>query len=114
MKNSEIHIGTLIKEKIVEIGLSDAEFGRRINTTRQNAQAILKRKTVDTDLLFRISKALNFDFFKYFQTEDQQKSVDNLKERKTKILLQIELSSDQEEKVLTMIMGKEFISFLKK
>lgn len=76
MEAREIHIGNLIKNKVKEIGLSDAEFGRRINTTRQNAQNIYERKSIDTLMLVDISNALSYDFFSCFQNSVKQSEFD--------------------------------------
>ena len=59
----EIHIGKLIKTKLDESDISVVRFAKAINTTRENAYGIFKRKSIDTELLLRISKVLNYNFF---------------------------------------------------
>lgn len=59
----EIHIGKVIKEKVNESQLSVIKFAFIINTTRENVYGIFKRKSIDTELLIKISKALNYNFF---------------------------------------------------
>lgn len=61
-----IHIGSLINTKLEESGLSKSEFARRINTSPQNVQGILKRASIDTESLLIISKVLDHDFFQYY------------------------------------------------
>lgn len=58
-----LHIGELIRKKLAELGMTKSEFARRINTSPQNVYGILKRESIDTTLLHRISKVLDFDFF---------------------------------------------------
>jgi len=57
-----IHIGSIISSKIVESGINRSELARRINKSRQNIDSIVKRKSLDVDLLISISKALSFNF----------------------------------------------------
>ncbi len=65
----ELHIGEIIEERLKEVGMTKSEFARRINRARQNINDILRRKSVDTDLLFEISKALSYNFFKVYDLE---------------------------------------------
>ncbi|MFH2142880.1 MAG: hypothetical protein ABIJ97_10685 [Bacteroidota bacterium] len=67
----------MVKEK----GLSVTEFGKRINTHRRNVYDIFKRESVDTELLQKISKVLEHDFFKYYNQGDNNELLvigDNL------------------------------------
>jgi len=57
------HLGQAIEQRLNELGMTKAEFGRRINTTRQNVALILKKPSLDTELLWRIGIALKKDFF---------------------------------------------------
>ncbi len=59
----KIHIGNLIDEKIKERGITKAEFGRRICTSRQNISTLLKKESLDASLLYKISIILDFNFF---------------------------------------------------
>lgn len=61
-----LHIGEKIREKARERRIGPSELGRMINTSKQNIYSIFKRKTVDTDLLHKLSEALQFDFFSYY------------------------------------------------
>jgi plasmid maintenance system antidote protein VapI len=61
-----VHIGKLIGKKIKEIGMSKSELSRRINVTPQNTHYILGKNSIDTDLLLRISRALDYDFFQHY------------------------------------------------
>ncbi|MCK4661867.1 MAG: helix-turn-helix transcriptional regulator [Bacteroidales bacterium] len=70
-------MGIIIKQRVDELGISKAEFARRINTTSQNIYGIFKRKSIDTNLLIKISQVLNHNFFQYFTS-----SVIKVKEEK--------------------------------
>jgi plasmid maintenance system antidote protein VapI len=69
LKSPSYHLGNSILNKIEERGLTKSEFGRLINVERQNVQHILSRKSMDTALLSKISKALEHDFFKELSNE---------------------------------------------
>jgi len=51
-----------------------SEFARRINSSRENAYSIFKRKSIDTDLLQTVSTVLGHDFFGKIQ-ESSRKST---------------------------------------
>lgn len=72
-----IHIGKLIKEKAKSKRLSQEAIGKMINTTKQNVGNIFRRKSIDTDLLLKISEALEFNFFEYYYNEEPLKSMRN-------------------------------------
>jgi transcriptional regulator with XRE-family HTH domain len=74
-----MHIGKLIKLRIIQLGISKAEFARRINKTPQNINDILLRSSVDTALLAIIGNVLGYNFFKVFS--DYQKALEELKEK---------------------------------
>ena len=71
----EIHIGAKIKEKANELKMRSTDLAHAINTTRQNVNTIYKRKSIDTDQLLAISKALNFNFFNLYQEEFKKMST---------------------------------------
>ncbi len=59
------HIGEKIKERAKELRIGTTELAKLVNTSKQNIYGIYKRESIDTTLLYKISKALNFDFFTY-------------------------------------------------
>ncbi|MDR0754301.1 MAG: helix-turn-helix domain-containing protein [Prevotellaceae bacterium] len=71
MNKNEIHIGNIIRQKVNQSSLSVAEFAKRINKTRENVYDIFKRSSIDTELLSQISKVLNYDFFKHFNSKEK-------------------------------------------
>ena len=64
-----VHIGEKIKIRARELRIGPTELGKLINTSKQNIYGIFKRKTVDTWLLQKLSDALEFNFFTYYQSE---------------------------------------------
>ena len=58
----DIHIGTLIQEKLAEKAMTKTEFANRINRERSTVYDIFDRKSIDTELLIDVSKALGYDF----------------------------------------------------
>ena len=58
-----IHIGHRIQEEIKNQGRTITWFAQHICCTRENVYDIFKRTNIDTELLSRISKVLNHNFF---------------------------------------------------
>lgn len=61
-----MHIGKIIRQHLEEKGMTKSEFARRTGTSPQNIYGIFRRKSIDTDLLRKISIVLEFDFFTYY------------------------------------------------
>lgn len=59
-----IHIGNLIYEELKRQERNPTWLAKKINCERTNVYYILKQKSINTDLLERISIALGVDFFK--------------------------------------------------
>ncbi len=66
-----VHVGSLVKLRLVQLGMTKAEFARRINKTPQNIHDLLTRESMDTKLLMTISEVLNYNFFKAFMPENK-------------------------------------------
>lgn len=71
-KKKELHIGSLIKAQLEEQEISQSEFGRMMDITRQLVHDILKRKHIDSELLLKISLVLDVDFFESLSGEYQR------------------------------------------
>lgn len=61
-----VHIGQKISERLQNLGVSKTELARKIDTSRENIYGILSRESIDTMLLSKISAALEFNFFQYY------------------------------------------------
>jgi len=58
-----LHLGQEIRKVLKKRKIKVVDFARTINTDRNNVYDIYRRKSIDTDLLIKISDALNHDFF---------------------------------------------------
>lgn len=118
----QVHIGRIIEERLREVGMKKSELARRINKARQNINDILNRKSMDTELLYSISVALDYDFFQHYVMElnnsdvisepggEYSKLRDNINEvEKNLMLAEKDLENCQNETRLQ----KEIIQLLK-
>lgn len=64
-----IHVGSIIKKKFDELGLSVSWFAKELCCDRTNVYSIFKRESIDTSLLVKISTILNHDFFSYYSRD---------------------------------------------
>jgi len=64
-----LHIGKLIREELHRQERTVSWFARKLFCDRTNVYDIFQRKSIDTELLLRISVILNHDFFKYYTDE---------------------------------------------
>ncbi len=58
-----IHIGNEIREEMVRQERTPAWLARKINCERPNVYYIFSQPSINTEMLMRISLALNRDFF---------------------------------------------------
>lgn len=61
-----LHIGELIQEELHRQERTVSWFARKLFCDRTNVYNIFQRKSIDTELLLRISLILNHNFFKYY------------------------------------------------
>ena len=64
-----LHIGQKIQEIAKQHRISTTMLAEMVSTSRQNMRMIFQRKSMDTDLLVRISKVLKHNFFQYYNEE---------------------------------------------
>lgn len=62
-REDKFHIGHRIKAVFDQKDLSVSEFARQIHCERTNVYTIFNRPSIDIDLLARISKVLEYNFF---------------------------------------------------
>jgi len=68
MENTQdIHIGNIVKEKLAAEKRSVAWLAEKVYKDPSNLRKILKKKSMDIDLLQRISKALHHNFLNYYK-----------------------------------------------
>ena len=75
-----IHLGQLIKTELERQERTPTWLAKKINCDRTNISRIFERKSIDTDLLSRISTALNRNFF-----EDLSQQQTNICDKSTTI-----------------------------
>lgn len=70
-----LHIGKLIKLKLLEQQKSVVWLARELSCSRTNVYKILGKYSIDTELLVKISTILEHDFFSIY-TEEIKKRKD--------------------------------------
>lgn len=75
-----VHIGNLIKEELTRQERSVTWFANKLCCERTNVYSIFKRKSIDTDLLQRISNILNHNFFLYYIKDTQNRDLNSTKQ----------------------------------
>ena len=64
-----VHIGHCIFDKLHEQGKTTVWLAQQIGCHRTNVYKLYDKMSIDTSVLFRISRALDFNFFNLY-TED--------------------------------------------
>ena len=79
-----------IKERLKEKEISKSSFAKMIGIQRQNVnKLVFDRNSLDTDMLIRISEALDHNFFQYFKSEDDRNKMDYDIPVKTRLIIEI-------------------------
>lgn len=65
-----MRIGQKVEARAKELRIGPTELARKIKSSKQNVYNIYKRSSIDTDLLARLSKVLDFDFFQHYRSAD--------------------------------------------
>ena len=97
----DIHIGNIIKEKLTEKSMTVAEFAFMINRERTTARDILKRKSIDTELLIKISQILDYDFIRSVYYGEKISPV---------VFIAVKMEEDELKK---LDLPEEFVRFVK-
>lgn len=66
---TRIHIGKLIEAELRRQERPVSWFARKLYCERTNVYDIFKRRSIDTEMLLRISVVLQHDFFRYYSSE---------------------------------------------
>jgi len=112
-----VHIGEKIKQRAKQLRIGPTELGKMVNTSKQNIYGIYKRKSVDAELLKKISKALDYDFFQHYVNENLPvlNEPSSYYQRKTlkDISSELELCKKEIDRLKKELAEKE-INYLKK
>lgn len=65
----KLQLGKIIRKRMHDNGQSIAWLARQIHCDRSNLYKILKKSDMDTDIIYKISIALRYDFFELFSKE---------------------------------------------
>jgi len=65
-ENLQYNIGSLIKAELERQERTVSWFARKLCCDRSNIYKLFQRSTIDTELLLRISKILNYNFFELY------------------------------------------------
>ncbi|WPO83483.1 transposase [Chryseobacterium sp. JJR-5R] len=68
MLYKEIHIGKLIKERVQELEISTERICNFLKKDEESLKKIYAGASVDTDVLLKCSKLLQYDFFRIYSS----------------------------------------------
>lgn len=98
---------------MVEKQITKAELARRIDVKPQSVDYLLTRKSIDTDTLYQISLALDYDFALLYSIKKEQTNSDNqeanYKLGSAKVTVEIEL---QQEDIIKLNLKKKIAEML--
>lgn len=114
MERCNIYIGKKIAEIMAEKKVTKAEMARRLEVRPQSIDYMLSRKSIDTDTLYSVSLALDYDFAQLYSIKKNQSNLENTKElsnniKKAKVVIELELDK---EDILRLNLRKKVSSLL--
>lgn len=114
MERCNIYIGKKIAEVMAEKKVTKAEMARRLEVRPQSIDYMLSRKSIDTDTLYSVSLALDYDFAQLYSIKKNQSNLENTKElsnniKKAKVVIELELDK---EDILRLNLRKKVSSLL--
>lgn len=113
-KLKNIHIGSEIRKRLDDSGMSYAEFARRIHCERATLYHLFKCKSIDVERLILISEVLQYDFFHELYFSERTAAADGVVGTvgaKPRVYIAVEL----EEKSLNLeSLPDGFIELIKK
>lgn len=115
MKINRVNIGEIIREKVEQMGMSKAEFARKLGLQRQNIEkTVFMKNSLDTDLLCLICETLDFNFFTLYSDCESCNNSDYTTPVELKARLSIEMGAEKREKTFRFEFGKNDIKFIDK
>lgn len=112
MEKCNVYIGEIIAEVMAEKKVSKAEMARRLNIRPQSIDYMLGRKSIDTDTLYNVSLALDYDFAQFYSIKKKQIKLDEKTNvggeiKKAKVVVELEL---EKEDIMRLNLKKKIIS----
>ena len=103
MEKSNVYIGEAIRNVMAEKQVTKAELARRLSVRPRSVDYMLTRKSLDTDTLYNVSRALDYDFALLYSIHKEQVNCDE-KEREyrvsaAKVLIELELKPEDMAKL---------------
>ncbi|MGI6218567.1 MAG: helix-turn-helix domain-containing protein [Bacteroidaceae bacterium] len=100
MRVMNICIGEEIKKVLANRKMTKAELARRLGIKPQSVEYLLKRKSIDTDMLYKVSIALDFDFSRFYSIRresqtDFDKVPADCKKVKAKVVIELDLEPEE-------------------
>lgn len=68
-----VHVGKMVAIEILKQKKRKSDFAKKVGTDRRNLYRILKKTSLETDLLYRYSKELEHNFFRDLADEFDKK-----------------------------------------
>jgi hypothetical protein len=75
LPDKEIYMGIEVQKRAKELNIDGPALAKSLKTTKQNVFKIYKRKVIDAEQLYELSKILSFDFHSLYSKklmQDQQ------------------------------------------
>lgn len=98
MEKSNIYIGEVIRSVMADNQITKAELARRLGVRPQSVDYMLTRKSIDTDTLYNVSRALNYDFAMLYSLHEEQTNCDiqesSYNVATAKVLVELELKPE--------------------
>lgn len=105
MKINRINLGEIIRQRVDDLGLRQAEFARQIGMQRQNvSKLVFEKASLDTNLLAIISEVLDCNFFDYYSSGSDKNELTEIKATIT-----IELGKEKKDRTVRFVFGENEI-----
>jgi predicted transcriptional regulator len=89
-----IHIGSVIEQRVREIGLTVQEFANKIHCHRTTVYHIFKQKSMNSERLKEISEVLEYDFVNVVFAKQETPT-----QKTQKIYIAVEIDKDMLQKL---------------
>jgi plasmid maintenance system antidote protein VapI len=110
MKFKRVNIGEIVREKVQEKEITFSSFAKSIGVQRQNIEkTIFGKRSLDVEILMRISETLDFDFFQYYRNLDECNKNDCAQNELTEVkaLITLQVGMEKKEEKFTFLFRKD-------
>ncbi len=97
MEVTNIYIGEIIAQVMADKKIKKAELARRLKIRPQSVDYMLTRKSIDTDTLYNVSVALDYDFAQLYSIKTQtnsDKKESELNVSKVRVTVELDLNEE--------------------